>query len=149
MLIRNFETNDRQTILEMVDLFYNSPGVLHSIPVQNFADVFEEMCNGGSQRIRGLVVEIKGQIAGYSQLSFSYSTEAGGPVVLIEEVYIKPDFQGKGIGSALFQFIEREYHNKAARLRLEVAPDNKRASALYERLGFSVLPYHQMTTEDF
>ena len=35
----------------------------------------------------------------------------------------------------------------AARYRLEIEPDNDRARALYERLGFEALPYCQMIRE--
>lgn len=147
--IRNFEPEDKGAVLAMVDTFYNSPGVLHPIPVQNFANAYGEMCGGGSGRLRGLLIESDNHLAGFCSLSFSYSTEAGGPVVLIEEVFIHPDYRGHGIGAKVFAFIENEYKGNAARLRLEVAPDNQRAIALYARLGFTKLPYVQMTMEDF
>ena len=149
MNILNFIAQDKDTILAMVEDFYNSPGVLNPIPTSNFADAFDEMCNGGSHRLRGLVIETDGKAAGFCSLSFSYSTEAGGAVVLIEEVYIHPAFQSQGLGSAIINYIIKEYKGKAARLRLEVAPENLRAMALYQRIGFTELPYRQMTLEDF
>lgn len=149
MTIRNFEETDRAAVLKMVEAFYHSPGVLHQIPVSNFADVYTEMCCGGSQRLRGLLLEEEGQPAGFCCLSFSYSTEAGGPVVLIEELYVEHEYRGLGIGSAVLTFIRDEYKDKAARLRLEVAPDNTRATELYARLGFEPLTYVQMIQEDF
>lgn len=149
MTIRDFKNTDRQSVLSMVETFYTSPGVLHPIPTRHFADAFDEMCSGGSARLRGLLIEFDGNPAGFCSLSFSYSTEAGGLVVLIEEVYIKPEFQCHGLGSSVFDFIKQQYHGKAARLRLEVAPENKRAAELYERLGFHTLPYTQMILEDF
>ncbi len=149
MPVRNFSAEDRDAVLAMVDTFYHSPGVLHPIPTENFAAVFDEMCGGGSHRLRGLVVEHEGRCAGFCSLSFSYSTEAGGSVVLIEEVYIDPAFRGQGLGGEVFTFIHHEYSGKAARLRLEVAPENTRAIALYERLGFEKLPYVQMIRESF
>lgn len=149
MKIRDFTPADRAAVLDMVATFYNSPGVLHKIPAGNFAQAYDEMCGGGSTRLRGLLLEMEGKPAGFCSLSFSYSTEAGGPVVLIEEVYIHPVFRGHGLGSQVFDFIKKEYSGRAARLRLEVAPGNKRAAALYERLGFTALPYTQMILEDF
>lgn len=149
MIIRDFQEKDLSAVLEMVKPFYTSPGVLHPIPVENFADVFEEMCNGGSFRLRGLLLEEDGIPAGYCLLAFSYSPEPGGKVVIIEELYISPEFRGQGFGHQVFDFLKKEYHGKSARLRLEVAPENTRAKALYEEMGFETLDYIQMINEDF
>ncbi|MDL2214117.1 GNAT family N-acetyltransferase [Clostridia bacterium OttesenSCG-928-O13] len=149
MSVRDITKADRETVLAMVGSFYDSPAVDHEIPVSNFADVYDEMCDGGSARLRGLLIESDGKPAGFCSLSFSYSTEAGGAVVLIEEAFILPEFRGQGLGEGLFDYIKEQYRGKAARLRLEVAPSNTRAIALYERLGFAVLPYTQMINEAF
>lgn len=149
MSVRNFQKSDRDTVLKMVDSFYHSPAVDHPIPVQNFADAYDDMCDGGSAYMRGLLVEHEGQAAGYCSLSFNYSTEAGGLVVWIEEIFILPQFQGLGLGAEVFAFVKDAYRGKAARLRLEVADGNTRAQELYKRLGFEVLPYIQMINEDF
>lgn len=147
-MIRNLTAQDKESVLAMVTEFYTSPGVLHKIPVSNFSTVYDDMVKG-TPYLRGLAIEHEGQLAGYCQLTFSYSTEAGGMVVWIEEVYIKEEFRGHGLGNEVFQYLKSEYRGKAARLRLEVSPDNPRAAALYERLGFEVLPYTQMMQENF
>ncbi len=148
-MVRDFTQQDRSSVLAMVDMFYNSPGVLHPIPVAHFEQIYNEMCGGGSARVRGLIIEQNGEPAGFCSLSFSYSTEAGGDVVLIEELFMLPQYRGGGLGSEVFSFIHSEYSGKAARLRLEVSPSNEQAIKLYERLGFSHLPYVQMTLESF
>ena len=149
MTIRNFKPADREAVLAMVYTFYASPGVLHPIPTAHFADAYDELCGGGSQLMRGLAIEVDSELAGYSVLSFTYSLEAGGLVVLLEEGFVKPEYRSHGLGTKLLEFLKAEYHGKAARLRLEVAPGNTRAIALYERLGFEELPYVQMILEDF
>lgn len=147
--IRDMKEEDRDRIMQMVECFYASPAVEHPIPTSYFENAYTEMCNGGSQRLRGIAIEWEGVLAGYCQLSFSYSTEAGGVVVLLEEMYMDSAFRGKGLGSAMFQFIKDEYRGKAARLRLEVARSNARAIELYTRQGFESLGYIQMINEDF
>ncbi len=149
MLIRDFTQDDKAAILQMAENFYDSTSVLHRIPIENFAAAYDEMCCGGTGRLRGLAIEQGSAVAGYCLLSFSYSTEAGGPVVQVEEVYIEDAFRGLGFGTDLFDWLRDEYREKAARLRLEVAPGNTRAIALYERLGFEKLPYVQMVLEAF
>lgn len=51
---------------------------------------------------------------------------------------------GLRAGKPLFRFIEEMYEGTAARLRLEVEPDNEAAIRLYTRLGYEDLPYRQM-----
>ena len=71
--------------------------------------------------------------------------EVGGMVVWIEELYILPGHQGKGLGSAFFAWLEKNV--PAVRYRLEAEPENVRAMSLYKRLGYEVLPYVQMIKE--
>lgn len=149
MPVRNYKKSDRDAVLAMVDTFYHSPAVEHDIPLSNYEEAYDEMCDGGSSRMRGLLIEQDGAPAGFCSLALTYSTEAGGPVVLIEEIFTKPEFRGKGLGQEVFQFLREEYAGKAARIRLEVVEDNHRAISLYERMGFKVLPYKQMILEDF
>ena len=82
--------------------------------------------------------------ARYSQLSFTYSTEGGGRVFWVDVLYVRPDYQGRGLGGAFFRFLEETYAGQTARIRLEVEPDNDGARRLYGRVGFEELPYMQM-----
>ena len=148
MQIRTFIQSDKEEILKMVDLFYNSPGILHTIPVSNFADAYDEMV-ADSGLLRGLTILKDDVICGYCQLTFCYSTEAGGRVVWLEEFYIKEEFRGKGIGNDVLEFLADEYRNKAARLRLEAMPDNIGAMRLYAKHGYKELSYTQFINENF
>ena len=94
-----------------------------------------------------IILEFDDNVAGFAHLSFTWSTEAGGMVVLIEDLYIKPAFRGKGLGSFFFNAIFDEYEPLACRYRLEVSESNKRAKKLYESLGFEDLNYGQMVRE--
>ena len=91
--------------------------------------------------------EENGTAIGYSMLAISYSTEFGGICVWIEDLYMKPQYRGKGVGTAFFAFLESEYGKKAVRFRLEVEGGNAGAIAMYKKSGFSVTPYVQMTKE--
>lgn len=82
---------------------------------------------------------------GYGLLSRSFSPEAGGPVVWVEELYIRPQARGAGLGSAFFSWLEQTL--PAARYRLEVEPDNLGAIRLYRRKGYAPLPYLQMVRD--
>ena len=62
----------------------------------------------------------------------------------IEDIYIKPEFRGQGIGTAFLQFVEQRYRDTAVRFRLEVEPDNLGADRVYRRQGYRELGYRQL-----
>lgn len=141
-MIRRINENDRSVMLDMFDEFYHSPGVLHAVPKSHFERTLNEVYSG-SPFIDCYIFEQNGKAAGYGQLSLTYSNEAGGICVWLEEIYVRPAFQGKGLGSEFLNFVKNEYKN-AARLRLEIEPDNDGARKLYKRMGFSELEYQSM-----
>ena len=49
------------------------------------------------------------------------------------------------MGTQFFEFMKENI--PAARYRIEVEEDNAKAKALYERMGFEVLPYIQMVID--
>lgn len=145
-MIRDFIMADYEKFMELSDKMYHSDASSHAVPPEHFTKTFE-MIMSGSPIVRGLMLLSDDQPAGYCQLSFTHSTEAGGLVVWIEEIYIDEAFRGKGLGTELFSFLEQEYKGLAARFRLEIMPSNTGARRLYERLGFSVCDYIPMIRE--
>ena len=63
--------------------------------------------------------------AGYALLQKTYSREAGGLTIWIDEIYLRPAFRGKGLAKELFALA---HTLGAKRLRLEVEPENTRAN---------------------
>ena len=55
----------------------------------------------------------------------SYSTEYGGMCVWVEDLYMKEEARGLGIGTAFFRFLDEKYKDQAVRFRLEVEEDNE------------------------
>lgn len=76
----------------------------------------------------------------------TYSGEAGGLVVWLEELYIRESYRGAGLGGEFLQYMERQFP-QAARFRLEAEADNAGAMRLYTRNGYEILPYIQMIKE--
>ena len=140
--IRDFIPEDRTEYLRLSQNFYTSQAVTHSIPENNFSRTFDQ-CLAQSPYLRGLALTLDNIFAGYALLSFTWSNEAGGLVLLLEEAYIDPAHQGTGLGSALLKFIENDRQN-IKRIRLEVTPGNQAAIRLYERNGYAMLDYLQM-----
>lgn len=141
-MITQFKANDREDFITLSNEFYHTPGVLHSVPAVHFENTFDEIMKD-SPLIKGYMIKADGRSVGYMQLSFTYSTEANGLVVLFEELYIRDEYQGQGLGKECFAFVENEFP-QMKRLRLEVTHTNARAIGLYKKMGLDVLDYVQM-----
>ena len=75
----------------------------------------------------------------------TFSQEAGGVSVTIEEIYIDPDYRSRGLATEFFDWLKAQ--PGIMRLRLEVEDYNEGAKRLYERMGFELLPYLQMVID--
>ncbi|MBQ3211335.1 MAG: GNAT family N-acetyltransferase [Oscillospiraceae bacterium] len=138
--IRKIENKDKEAFLSMSREFYASSAVLHDIPEKYHESCFAELMRS-EDYARAYILECAGKTAGYALLSLSYSREAGGLCTWIEELYVLPQFQGKGAAHIFFKWLEENI--PAARYRLETEHDNSRAKKLYKSLGYSPLEYEQ------
>ena len=93
---------------------------------------------------KGICWNAHGTAAGYALVTFAYFNEAGGLVLWIEEIYVRPAWRGRGIGREVLTFLEDAYRGEAVRIRLEVESSNEGALRLYRALGFEKLEYLQM-----
>ena len=142
-MFRPIEEKDRPIYLAMCRKFYDSDAVLEPVSDENFRKTFDLLL-AGTPFASAFVFEEGEEVVGYALLARTWSQEAGGEVIWIEEIYLEPSARGKGYGSAFFRFLEEEYAPEAKRFRLEVEEENEGAVALYERLGFEFFPYDQM-----
>ncbi len=140
-MFRKINPADREVFLTMSREFYSSPAVLSNIPEEYHQKAFDELMRSDVY-LEAYIFEADGAAAGYSLLNKTFGHEAGGAVVWVEELYVRPEFQGRGLGGHFLEWLTETY--PAARFRLETEPENERAAALYEKKGFSVLPYVQM-----
>ena len=139
-MIRPMVAVDRESVLEMMRVFYASPAVYTDGSEEIFAaDI--ETCISGSPYLEGYIME-DGEIQGYAMVAKSFSTEFGKPCIWIEDIYLKEAFRGKGIGKQFFDFIMEKY--AGCLFRLEVEEENTRAIALYQKCDFTELPYMEM-----
>lgn len=141
MTIRKMMEQDREEVLAMMRVFYTSPAVFSdgSEEIYN-ADI--DYCVGESPYLEGYIFEENETVQGYAMVAKSFSTEFGKPCMWVEDLYMKPEHRGLGIGSQFFRFLEEKYPK--ALFRLEVEAENERAVKVYEKNGFEVLPYMEM-----
>lgn len=77
------------------------------------------------------------EVVGYSVLTLAYRLEYRGYYAFLDELYIRADKRGQGIGTQAMQFLQQACKQlNATVLQLEVKQDNPQAAALYRKLGF-------------
>lgn len=140
-IIRNMTVNDKEQVMEMMKAFYASPAVWSNGSEEIFAADIEN-CVNDSPYLEGYIFEDAGDLQGYAMLAKSFSTEFGKQCIWIEDLYINGRYRGLGIGSRFLDTIREKYPN--AIFRLEVEDDNERAIRVYEKSGFTFLPYKEM-----
>ncbi|WP_442545965.1 ribosomal protein S18-alanine N-acetyltransferase [Arthrobacter sp. KN11-1C] len=95
-------------------------------PMQMF---FDELAQIDTRRY--VVAEADGQIVAYAGLMCIE------PIADVQTIAVVPEFEGRGIGSAILtELIEEARRRGAVEVLLEVRADNPRAQALYVRFGF-------------
>lgn len=96
----------------------------------------EETLFGAGSKTEALICEIDGRVAGYAVFFTSYSTWVGRSGLYIEDLYISPDFRGRGAGKALIQSIAKTaVERRCARLEWSVLDWNQPAIDFYLSTG--------------
>ena len=132
---------DKSIVMEMMRVFYASPAVLSNGSEEIFINDIEN-CINDSPYLEGYIFEDSGEIQGYAMVAKSFSTEFGKTCIWIEDLYIKNEYRGLGIGSMFLNYIKEKYADSI--IRLEVEEENERAVKVYQKCGFDVLPYMEM-----
>jgi GNAT superfamily N-acetyltransferase len=87
-------------------------------------------------RARYFVVEEGGAVAAQLMVTREWSDWRNGDFWWIQSVYVLPAFRGRGLFGALFRHVKaRAKREGACGLRLYVSRHNRRARAVYDRLG--------------
>ncbi len=95
---------------------------------------------------RLFVIESDGKAAGYLAVTFGFSLEFGGRDAFVDELYVIREARGRGLGTAALEAAEQACREEGiGALHLEVAHENTKAKALYERHGFVEHLRHLMT----
>lgn len=83
-----------------------------------------------------LLAETDGAPAGFALYFFDYSTWLGKPGLYLEDLFVHPEFRGRGIGKALLQRLaEIALEKDCARMKWEVLDWNTPAIEFYTAMG--------------
>lgn len=92
------------------------------------------------------LIEIGAIPAGYFAITLGFILEFGGAHAVLDELYLRPAFRGRGHGRTAVTKVEEICRAlPVGSLRLEVEHANPRAEALYRALGFTAHERRTMT----
>src|SRR5438309_1858084 len=83
-----------------------------------------------------LLAEEAGEVIGFALFFHNYSTFLGTPTVYLEDLFVRPEFRGKGHGKALLAALARlAMERRCGRLEWSVLNWNQPAIDFYKSLG--------------
>ena len=83
-----------------------------------------------------LIGEIDGKPAGFALFFHNFSTFLGRPGIYLEDLYVRPEFRGSGLGRALLVYLARVAQERGCgRLEWSVLDWNEPAIGFYKSVG--------------
>ena len=123
------EIADMEVITQMMQDFYAIDN--YPMDVEVAKKLFQEFISN-EHLGKSWLIYSENEIAGYIILTFIFSFEYGGKIAFVDELFIKENARGKGIGKEAIQFIQKEVPKLSLNLLyLEVEPHNENAQKLY------------------
>jgi GNAT superfamily N-acetyltransferase len=89
------------------------------------------------------LVERGEEAVGYVVVTFVFAMEHGGLAGIVDDMYVRPEARGEGLGKFALATVRRACEDLDLRaMRVEVGEDNAVAQAVYRSTGFESLPGH-------
>jgi ribosomal protein S18 acetylase RimI-like enzyme len=95
---------------------------------------------------RVFLILLANEVAGYAVLTFGYSLEFHGRDAFVDEIYLRAEHRGLGIGKRALQFLTEVCAAEDVNaLHLEVERENTSAQTVYRKFGFEDHDRYLMT----
>src|SRR4051812_16168730 len=104
-IIRSATEVDVPTILDFIRQLAEYERLAHSVAATE--EHLRETLFGPKPGAEVLLADCDRECAGFAVFFASYSTFLAQPGIYLEDLYVKPDLRGKGVGSALLQRLAR------------------------------------------
>jgi GNAT superfamily N-acetyltransferase len=116
-------------------------------------EILRENLFGKTRYAEVLIAEYNSKPAGQALFFHNFSTFKGKRGIYLEDLYVKPELRGKGIGKALLnRVIETAKERNCPRIEWVVLDWNKSAMDFYENLGAEPLKewiIYRLTEENY
>ncbi len=137
LTFRPYHPDDFAVLSEMIFELYaddaaTTVGTISTATIQTTIAQFSSDCPMGDI----IIFEIRGEVIGYTLLTWFWSNEFGGKMLMIDELLVQSAWRGQGIATVFFQYLfaARKYEEVA--YLLEVGAEKQDSARLYYRMGF-------------
>jgi GNAT superfamily N-acetyltransferase len=91
---------------------------------------------GVARHAEAVVARVDDNPVGFALWFHSYSTFLAQPGLYLEDLFVLPDWRGRGVGGALLRYLARTAHDRGCgRLEWAVLNWNDTAIGFYEKIG--------------
>ena len=133
--IREARREDMKAVLELIKELAEHENHLEDVEV-TVKDLEEEGFDNGN--FKCFVAEVSGRIEGMALVYFRFSTWKGRTVHL-EDLIVRENMRGTGLGGALYQQVVKYGHDHGVkRIEWIVSEGNKNAIEFYENTGAKI-----------
>jgi len=132
--IRHARTEDAELIYQFVTELAEYENLSHEV-LATEADIRQTLF-GLQPRAYCYIAEWEGRPAGFALYFYNYSTFVGRNGIYLEDIYVRPEFRGKGVGKELLARIAaKAVKENCGRLEWAVLDWNQPAINFYESLS--------------
>jgi GNAT superfamily N-acetyltransferase len=136
--IRHADANDVGTILNFIRALAEYEHLSHAV-VATEQDLLRDGF-GADPKFRCVIAEWNRTPAGFVLYFYNYSTFQGRPGIFLEDLFVNPEFRGKGIGKALLLHLAQlAVRQNCGRYVWQVLDWNKPSIEFYQSLGAKLM----------
>ena len=137
MIVREFVKEDKEIFLELCEMFYGSSAVLRGFDRQMAEKTFSRILDRHENLWGYLFFDKEANLPmGYALVTSYWCNEAGGEMIVLDEIFLNPISQHKGYAKLFMGWLEEQFSDAAA-ITLEVLAGNTHAREFYEKIGFT------------
>ena len=131
--IRHAEEKDAALLLDFIRRLADYEKRLHEVVATEEdikSSIFERKI------AEAIIAEHAGKPAGFAIFFHNFSTFLGKPGIYIEDLFVNPEFRGKGLGKLIFSFIAKlAIQRNCGRVEWTVLTWNEPAINFYKKIG--------------
>ena len=136
--LRSAKPSDTGVIYALIRELAVYEELLHVVDATE--DMIGDALFGAAPRAFCELAEWNGQVAGFSLWFYNFSTFRGRHGIYLEDLFVRPEFRGKGLGKALIVSLARRcVAEDLARFDWSVLDWNSPSIAFYKALGATML----------